>query len=181
MSTDTTPTTEPSTPTAPAGGVKTAKVERREVVFGSLDEIVAEAERLVAAPSVKLLGNWTLGQLLDHIALGMDASIDGTKGRAPWYMRAMMWFLRGKMLKGLETGGVPAGFSMPKDLEQDFKPGPDVTAELGLDHLKRSVERLKTEEKRSPHVAFGEITREQHDLVHRRHAAMHLGFVVPVE
>jgi hypothetical protein len=33
---------------------------RRELVFRSLDEVVADAETLVASPNTKMLGNWPL-------------------------------------------------------------------------------------------------------------------------
>ena len=40
---------------------------RRTVRFNSLDEVVADAERLVASPETKMLGNWPLEKLLMHL------------------------------------------------------------------------------------------------------------------
>ncbi|MEO1065702.1 MAG: DUF1569 domain-containing protein, partial [Actinomycetota bacterium] len=42
--------------------------------FDALGDIVAEAERLAAAPRVETLGEWSLGQILEHVARAMDAS-----------------------------------------------------------------------------------------------------------
>ena len=66
---------------APATQVDTTKVtNRRAVHFASLDELLADAERLVqldAQGKVRPLGNMSLGQALGHLALWMKASIDG--------------------------------------------------------------------------------------------------------
>jgi len=63
--------------------VNTGKVTgRRAVAYESLDDVLVDAERLVAAPKVKMLGNWSLGQMLAHLAGGMHMSIDGTEHRA---------------------------------------------------------------------------------------------------
>lgn len=156
-----------------------AKTERRELSFASVDEILAEAERLAAAPDVELLGNWSLGQILDHLALAMEKAIDGSDGKAPLLMRLMLKFVGPSMLRSLEKGSMPSGFKMPKSLRGDFAPPAEVSTEDGLEHLRRAVDRWQTESKRAPHVAFGNITPDQHDLVQRRHAEMHLSHVIP--
>ncbi len=155
--------------------------ERRELRFATMDDMLAEAERLAAAPQVELVGNWSLGQILEHVALAIEKAIDGTAGQAPWYMRLMMKFVGPSMLRRLETGTVPSGFRMPKSLQGDFLPANNVTTEDGLDHLRRAVERWKAEDRRATHVAFGSITSEQHDLVQRRHAEMHFSHVIPLD
>lgn len=82
--------------------VDTKKViGRRSLHFASLDEILAEAERL-AAGRHRQLGNWTLGQILMHLARAGEAYIDGTPDRPGWLfiksadgkMTRPRWFLR---------------------------------------------------------------------------------------
>ena len=64
--------------------VATNKVQnRRTLRFTSFDDIVAEAEKLAAAPHVTMLGNWPLSQLFTHIAGAIDHSIDGIHVKRP--------------------------------------------------------------------------------------------------
>ena len=55
---------------------------RRKLRFTSLDAMLAEAERLVASPYTRTLGNWPLDRLLTHLTLAMNSSIDGISARA---------------------------------------------------------------------------------------------------
>ncbi|MCE9554629.1 MAG: DUF1569 domain-containing protein, partial [Planctomycetes bacterium] len=53
--------------------INTAKVAgRRPLRFASTDEVLAEVERLVAAPQVQPLGNWSLAQAISHLARSLD-------------------------------------------------------------------------------------------------------------
>src|ERR1700722_7218240 len=86
---------------------------RRTLRFNSLDELIAEAERLVASPATRMLGNWPLGQLLSHLAKSMDASIDGISFRAPLHLRLFGLIVKKRMVHR----GFPAGFTLPKEAE----------------------------------------------------------------
>src|SRR5205807_8480410 len=74
---------------------------RRRLHFESLDEVLAEAERR-AAGRYRRLGHWTLGQILMHLALAGDKSIDGTiAGRSSLFIKSSdgkmtrpRWFVR---------------------------------------------------------------------------------------
>ena len=72
---------------------------RRALSFGSLEEALAEAEGLVAVGNVKMLGNHSLGQLLAHLGIAIDSSIDGFSGRAPWFIRLATKIIKGRILK----------------------------------------------------------------------------------
>ena len=59
--------------------IKTKKVEgRRKVRYQAISEFLAEAERL-ASRKVRTIGNWSQGQIYEHLARSLDISIDGTK------------------------------------------------------------------------------------------------------
>jgi hypothetical protein len=62
-------------------------IGRRELRFNSLDEVVADAERLVAAPNTKTIGNWPLDRLIGHLTSSVNGSIDGFPAKAPWFIR----------------------------------------------------------------------------------------------
>ena len=62
--------------------VNTKKVQdRRKVRYESLDELLADAQRF-SGDNVRKLGNWSQGQIYEHIARSLDSSIGPT--RAPW-------------------------------------------------------------------------------------------------
>ncbi len=66
--------------------VETAKAAgRRTLKFNTLDDILADVERLNAG-NVRVLGNWSKGQILKHLAILMNGCIDGIPFKAPLYM-----------------------------------------------------------------------------------------------
>ena len=156
--------------------VKTGSVkERRTVRYESLDELLAEAEALTGT-NFKLSGNWTLGQILKHIALVLEASIDGGLAPVPVPIKIVAKLLmRNKFL----NGSIPAGFKIPSSGRDKFEPSADVTTEDALEHLRRGVERCKSEDKRAPHPVFGDLTPDEWNRFNLRHAELHLSFVIP--
>jgi Protein of unknown function (DUF1569) len=72
--------------------VNTAKVDgRRKLDYASLEEVLADADRLSSRP-VKVLGNWSAGQIFRHLALAFNGSIDGFTMTFPWPLRLMARF-----------------------------------------------------------------------------------------
>lgn len=49
---------------------------RRSLKYHSLDDFLADAERLAGA-EVVMLGNWSLGQVFRHLATAVPGSMDG--------------------------------------------------------------------------------------------------------
>src|SRR5436305_13194827 len=90
--------------------INTAKVAgRREVMYESLDDLLMDADRLVAAQQVTMLGNWSLGQMLAHLAAGLHMSIDGVEHRPKWFIR-----LIGPLFKRRVLRKMSAGFQLPR-------------------------------------------------------------------
>lgn len=155
-----------STATAP---VKTkAVVGRRTVRYESLTDFLEDAERL-ANCEVRLLGNWSQGQIYRHLAQALDISIDGAD-LMPAPMRLMLnLFFKKKFLNNT----IPAGFKAPAK----FVPG-KTSVEDGLAALRTAVARQDQVSERAPHPGFGQISRTEWDLFHLRHAEMHMSFIV---
>ena len=158
--------------------INTKTVEdRREVEYASLEEFLAEAEQL-ADGEVLMLGNWTYGQLLGHLARALNASIDGFPGSLNVFMRTMAkLFMRKMLLKG----PLPSGFKLPSAAEAEMVPADDITTEEALDQLRAAVARQENETMRVPHLALGKLSVEQWNEAHLRHAEMHMSFVLPAE
>jgi len=161
---------------APATPIITTKVTgRRKLRFATLDEILIDAERL-SAGSARPLGNWSLGQATEHLARAMTMSLDGTNlGRAPLPIRLLLQYV---FKKRILTKGMRPGFILKGEFADYIVPGPAYTTEQGLASLRTGIERLKREPQRHPHPAFGSLTRQEWDLIHLRHAELHLSFFV---
>lgn len=154
--------------------VATAKVQgRRKLDYKSLDEVVADAERLAAGP-VRALGNWSPGQIFKHLALAYNGSIDGFPFKFPWHFRAMAKLFKKQLL----AGAMPPGFKMSAERARVTEAGPTST-EDGLADLRAAVTRLKQETRRASHPIFGELTNDEWNQVHLKHAGLHLSFLVP--
>jgi hypothetical protein len=154
--------------------VNTAKVEgRRKIDYASLQEVVADADRLSSGP-VKALGNWSAGQIFRHLALTFNGSIDGLSMKFPWPFRMMARLFRKKIL----SGPMPPGFNLPADGAKALDPG-DVSTEQGLAELHTAVTRLENEPHRAPHPVLGDLSKDDWNTVHLKHASLHMSFLVP--
>ncbi len=152
--------------------VNTSKVAgRREVAYESLDDVLMDAEKLVANSNTRMLGNWTLGQMLAHLAASLHLSIDGSDHRPPWYIR-----LVGPFLKRIVLRKMSAGFQLPKPVADKVIPSEPVTPHEGLRRLQEAVKRFRADTTRKPHNVFGKMTGAQWHQLHLRHAELHMSF-----
>lgn len=162
---------------APSNQVKTKKVAGRRVVrYESLDEILADAERLAVIPT-RTLGNWSVGQIYTHLAKAADVLIDGAPLSAPL---PVQWVLRTFLKKRILSKSLSPGFKLPKRASSLI---PDLTStEMGLELLRIATARIKKTEKRAErHPAFGKCSTEDWNAWHLRHSEMHMSFIVPKE
>jgi hypothetical protein len=157
--------------------IKTSRVARRRLRFNSLDELRAEVERLAAAPRVQTLGNWSLGQILQHLAATMEMSLSGSDYTPPWLVRVLAKPLKQRFL----TKPMRAGFKLPRALAARLVAADSTTTAAGLAAFRQALDRLQTDSHRERHNVFGELTRDEWDQLHLRHAELHLSFVAPEE
>ncbi len=154
--------------------IDTCKVEgRRKLAYATLDEILADADRLASSP-MKALGNWSAGQVFRHLANAYNGSIDGLPATFPWYFRLMGRIFKKKLL----GGPMPSGLKVPPELAREVMPGPTSTEE-GLAELHAAVLRLEREPHRARHPIFGDISRDEWNQIHLSHANLHMSFLVP--
>lgn len=146
---------------------------RRRLRFTALDEIVHDAERLVAAENVRTLGNWPLDRLLTHLAIAVDGSIDGISGQAPGMIRLLGPLLKRWVLKR----GMSPGFRLPKQLEAVAFPAGSSPDEA-LRKLRSAVARTETERMTARHPVFGKLSHAEWEQFHLRHAELHLSFAI---
>jgi hypothetical protein len=155
--------------------VNTAKVEgRRKLNFASLDEVLADADRLGSGP-VKVLGNWSAGQIFKHLALAYNGSIDGFTMTFPLPLRIIARIFKKKLV----NGAMPAGFNLPASKGAKAVAPPPTSTEDGLAALHAAVARLKRESHRATHPMFGDLSNDEWNRIHRNHASLHMSFLVP--
>lgn len=148
--------------------------ERRELTFQTMDEVVAEAERL-ASGEVRTTGAHSFGQILNHLALSHDVSTGRVVAPPPpFLMRLMMPFMKGMVIN---SKPMKPGIKLPAKGEAFFWPDKEIDVATGLQYFKESVDYYKSNGPLPKHPFFGKITKEESDELNRRHAALHLSFV----
>ncbi len=161
----------------PAGLIETKHVNIRELHFKTLEEALAEVDRIAAAErsgTLQRLGNWTTGQVFGHIAYWINLGFDGGGPTPPWFIRLMGPMIKKKIL----YGNLQKGFRLPGAPEGTYG-----TENLSLDEgekrIKAAINRLMTDTPARPNPVFGKMTREEWVALHLRHHELHLGFLVP--
>jgi hypothetical protein len=150
----------------------TNEPQRRRVSYGSYQDLQGEAEKAVQA-NAGTTGNWSLGQILEHLAIANEKSIDGFEFGAPKPVQlAAQLFFKKRILRD----GMQPGFQLSPKAQKHLVPG-ETDPRAALDHLRRTIHRLGTESKRSPHPFFGRLTRDESDRLMLRHAELHMSFV----
>lgn len=159
--------------------IETAKSPgHRTLRFSSLNEALAEAERLAAADSTGALvrtGNWTLGQIFSHVASFVNYAYDGYPPElpsTPWLVRVLVRamkrrFLSGKLPRGYKIRGMPSGTAGVLDLPTDE----------ALAMLRAAIARLQRTAPPVQNPVFGALSHEEWKALHLRHMELHFGYV----
>ena len=156
-----------------------AMVVRRSLKFASLDDAVADAERLLAA-GYDRARQWSLGQCCGHIASWLGYAMDGFP-KPPAPLRMLMWVLRhtvgpGALTRVLANGEMKPG--LPTSPQSVPAPTPDDAA--GVAKLKETVARVNAFAGTPlPSPFFGPMDRDTWVRLNCVHAAHHLSFLTP--
>lgn len=150
---------------------------RRTLRFESFDDLIRDAERLLAGGYEKA-GNWSLSQVCDHLSDWLTYPLDGFP-KAPVPIRLMLWAVRRTMGRGMFEkylrDGMPAGKpTMPQSVHV---PGDDAAA---VAKLREAVGRFRRHTgEYLPSPLFGRLTRDEAEQLQLGHAAHHLSFLIP--
>ena len=152
--------------------------ETRPLHFDRIEDAIAEVDQLVAT-EVTTIGNYSFGQILEHLARTFDIVSGHTE--IPFKPSLPMRFFARMMLPKILKGGPKPGFQLPSKAQAIFWPTEDVDVVESHDHFRQAVGRYQSTGPIEKHVFFGNMTRQQHDQLQCQHCALHLGFVKPVE
>ena len=157
--------------------LNTKKSARRQLRFASLDELLADLDRIEAAEKAGTLhttGNWTAGEILTHVAAWIDYGYEGYPVKPPPFF--IRWFLR-KMLPSALKDGLKPGVKIP-GVKGGTTGAEKVDTAAGIARLRRSIARLATgEAEKYPSPAFGPLSPSQRIELQLRHAELHLSFL----
>ena len=155
------------------------KPPRRTLRFNTIDDALAEADRLVVAERAGRLtraGNWSLGQTLGHLATWSEFAFNGypTSIRPPapirWVLRRLKHRVLTKgMTPGVRLGRLPGGTVGLDDLPPDE----------ALHRLRSAFQRLAASAPPIENPVFGPLTHQEWIQLNLRHAELHLGHQVP--
>lgn len=155
----------------------TSVIQRRKLHFDSLEEALAEAERL-SDTAVITTGSYSLGQILEHLARTIDV-VTGFRESPPVSLpiRMVARMLKSRFL----NRPMRSGFKLPSKSQSVFWPSEEVETAAGLRHFRESIDRFDSTEPLPRHILLGEMTRPEHVQLQCRHAELHLSFVHPAE
>jgi hypothetical protein len=155
--------------------VDTANVtNRRKLHFADFAQMEADAQSLAGAESarqLKKLGNWTLGQALNHLATWTTYPFEGYPMKVPLPIRLMLRPMKNRFLKG----PMPSGRHIPNVKGGTFAIDPISTQEA-LKKLKAADARLQAKMPTAPNPVFGKLTHQEWIALQLRHAELHLSF-----
>jgi hypothetical protein len=152
-------------------------VGRRQLNFNRLEDILADVDRLANSREIRTLGNWSAGQIFEHVARVMDKSLDGSDNNLPAFLR---FIFRWTMKQRVISKPMGAGLKLPEKAGVELIP-PPTSLEDGLAHIRSVIHRLQTEPNRAPSAFLGPLTIEEWNQLHCRHAELHFSFLIPVD
>lgn len=152
---------------------------RRTLRFSSIDEAIAEADRLAGAERDGRLtrtGNWPLGQTLGHLATWASFAHEGypSEVHPPLPIRLIARLMKSHiltkgMMPGMKVGRVPGGTLGLDPLSTDD----------GLTRFHAAMRRLQNTAPTIPNPVLGKLTHEQWIQLNLRHAELHFSFLNP--
>jgi hypothetical protein len=155
--------------------------QRRELSFARLDDVLPEVERLLAGHTT--VGNWSLGQILSHLAAVIEVSVEGGAAVTSPEIAALLADEEGRRRVAvfrqrlLEKGRIAEGAPIPSER---LVPVAESDAATEAQRFREAVARFCSAAGPLPnHPALGPMTRSEWERFHCVHCAHHLGFVLP--
>jgi hypothetical protein len=146
--------------------------ERRPLAFSSLTEVMPEVDRLLQGHRTG--GNWSLGQICNHLTDSLVYSVEGFGAKVPWLIRKTLGPIFKRQL--FKSGKMGEGIKLP----DKFLPRPGLDARAEAEALRAALQRYSTHAGAlADHPMFGPLSRDEWTRLHCIHCAHHLSFVHP--
>lgn len=157
---------------------RTSQLKPIKLRFNSILEILSYTEKLTQAIRIESLGNWTAGQTLEHLAKSFNSSIRESQARLPFVKRTVARFLKPYFLRF----GLPSGVQISrisKVAASEFLPRQIVPLNEGKIAFVRAINSILTTKMSAKHNCFGQMTHQDWERMHCRHAELHLRLLIP--
>ena len=151
---------------------------RRRLCFHNLHEALDDARQL-AERGYERGGQWSLGQVLDHLNKTLRMSTQTVDfGMPRWVRPFFKWFLMGRMKSG-ESHAISFRAKAPPSLT----PPQEVEVAPALAEFAELVQQIESPDAQfAPvHPILGQVTAEEWRCMQRWHAAHHLSFLTPLD
>jgi hypothetical protein len=151
------------------------QVQHRRLRFNSVNECLAEVRAIIAAQhtgKLRCTGNWTAGQVFNHLATWINYGYEGFPLKAPWFVRLIVR----RKLKSYIRDGMPRGVHIPR-VPNGTTGTEDMPVDAAADKFRNALHRLQTEPAKFDSPAFGKLTEEQRIAINLRHAELHMGYL----
>ena len=147
---------------------------RRNLAFARLDEVMPDVEHLLLGHQT--VGQWSLGQICNHLAVIIQGTMDGFPDQAPWLVRKTVGVLARWRVLG--AGRIPEGFP----IGAVYLPAPGLDALHEASTLRAALARFQSfADPCAEHPLLGPMSFVQWTRFHCLHCAHHLSFAVPLQ
>lgn len=151
-------------------------MERLDLTFNSLDEILAYVESLPAG-GLTATGNWTPAENVEHLSRAIGFCTHGFPPGKPPVLQKIIFSTVFKVLsRKLLMMKLKPGLKFPGGLEY-FAPEKGVAWDEAVRRLEQNIADAKAKKMTHPSPVAGRLSHEQWTLLHCRHAELHLGFI----
>ncbi|MEM1098487.1 MAG: DUF1569 domain-containing protein [Planctomycetota bacterium] len=152
-------------------------VGRRELNYTDFNDLLADIERVVAEPH-QAIGNWTAGEIIDHVAKPIPWAMDGYP---EGFKVPLMFKIVGPLMKKsfLAHKPPPAGIKPPKKLMEEFEPEKSVSIDTAMQRLRDAIARWPQSTTIPKNPLVGSMTKQEWERFLTNHASLHFSFIVP--
>ncbi|XAL98141.1 DUF1569 domain-containing protein [Phycisphaeraceae bacterium D3-23] len=153
-------------------------MERRDLTFNSLDEVLADIKAL-PAEGLTAAGKWTPAENVEHVSKAIGYTVHGFPDCKPSKIQKVLFTTMVKLFgRKMLTMKLSPGIKFPKGMEF-FEPEKGVAWDEAVRRLEQNIADAKTKKMTHPSPVAGDLGHEKWTLMHCRHAELHFSFIHP--
>ena len=149
----------------------------RELHFDTLDELLADAERIAVHPDAPTRGAWSASQNIWHVARYIQASVEGYPFLPPWWMKLIGPLMKRRLITQRMSPGFKAPSNVAKHMEPQSVSDEQTAIGPAVALLREWVGKAKSQGFIPANPVFGKMTARQWEQLHCRHAEHHFGLI----
>ena len=160
-------------------GMKNTKAiaGRRALNYADFSAMLADIEEVTGGPH-EAIGNWTVGEIIDHVAKPIPWAMDGYPAgfRVPVFFKIVGPLMKKSFLAMKPS---PAGIKPPAAMMAYFEPQKGVSVDVAMRRLRDAVHRWPSATTIAKNPLVGSMSKAQWESFLCNHAALHFSFIRP--